>query len=64
METPQERRQRRHEEDKIENPHRHFIDKPYYTYEEALELCPYCAKDSNEKYGYCHMTRNFWRKND
>lgn len=42
-ETPQARKKRRHEEDKIENPHNHFLTKDYYTFSEGMHFCHLCA---------------------
>lgn len=64
METPSQRRNRRHQEDKSSNPLRHFINKEKYSHEEARKLCPFCVEEIKDQYEYSPRTCEFFRKKD
>lgn len=59
--TPQERKKRRHEEDKIENPHRHLLTKDFYTHSEGMDFCPLCADEQLKNYIYDYRTMTLIR---
>jgi len=61
LETPQERRARRHEEDKIINPDRHDPQKIAYSFMEAQSLCYWCAPNFSEKYVYNAQSNEYVR---
>lgn len=50
LETPSERRSRRHEEDKTTNPDRHFFEKDCYSLEQIRSSCFECFEKHKHKY--------------
>jgi hypothetical protein len=62
LETLQERRNRRHEEDKIINPDRHNPQKDRYTLEESMEFCSMCAPNFRDNYEYYQLTHELIKK--
>ena len=61
LESPQERRLRRHEEDKKENTDRHNPNKEYYLREDFLKLCPLCINDVKDKYTLDYRTLTYYK---
>jgi len=61
-ESPQDRRTRRHEEDKQENPERHHPTAKEFTRIESEDFCAWCAPDWQDDYEYNAQNDCYVRK--